>query len=221
MGEGLRGAAMVTGGEQVPKRSRRRAIVELAYYCAEHGDPAGPVAAAVTEGREQRVYAHGPGSSCVELADCVAFAAGCRAKSILRDEHLGFPAEGRPDLGWFYGAHDWSVEWYPRFEQLKPGDFLGYDFDRGGHICIYCGQDENGLAVTADYGQPGGKVHYCPVGSGVRVTLRGRQLFAAVDADTIVFTEPALTVAEWCQAHGLDAQPWQPAEYIAQQWEAL
>jgi len=213
---------MVTGGHPSHKLDRRRAIVELAAYCAEHGDPAGLVAAAVTEGREQLVYAHGPGSSCVELADCVAFAAGCRAPSILRDEHHGFPHAGRPDLGWFYGVHDWTVVWGPRAEQLHPGDFLGYDFDRGGHICVYLGR-EGEHYVTADYGQPGGRVYKCLAREvRGRLTLRGRAVWAAVDADTIVYTEPAQTVHQWCLTHGLDDPgPWAPAQYIAEQWETM
>jgi hypothetical protein len=207
----------------IPKISRRRTIVELGYYLTSDGRGAfgHPVQQAVVEGRQYPPSQ--PGTSCVELPDCIAFAAGCRAEHILRDEHRGFPSTGRPDLGWFYGERKHTVPRLPKLEQLRPGDFIGYDFDRGGHIAVYLGQTPDGRALTADFGQwhGGGRQFECSVDSvGDFLMLRGRRVWASVDADTIVYTASALAVADWCSAHGLpDPGPVDPAEYIAQQWE--
>lgn len=221
---------MVVGGSNVPKLSRRRAIVELAHYVTTDGRGAfgHPVQQAVVEGRQYIPKGEPGGSSgtsCVELPDCVAFAAGCRAQHILRDEHRGFPADGRPDLGWFYGKREHTVVRQPRLEQLKPGDFIGYDFDRGGHIAVYLGRTPDGSALTADYGQwhGGGRTYGCSVDRvGGFLVLRGRRVWASVDADTIVYTGPALAVADWCAEHGLpDPGPVDPVEYLAAEWERL
>lgn len=210
------------GDSAVSKLSRRRAIVELAHYCAAHGELGGPVEQAVVEGR---AYGQGgPGSSCVELVDCCAFAAGCRAEAINRDENRG--RHMQTDLGWFLpgSKHSGSIIHKPHsIEQLKPGDFLGYDFDRGGHTCIYLGQTPDWRALTADAGQPGIRLYECSIGDARgMLTLRGRAVWAAVDVDTLVYPVPALAVADWCKAHGLpDPGPVTPAEYLALQWEQL
>ncbi|OFV81977.1 MAG: hypothetical protein A2Y78_00135 [Acidobacteria bacterium RBG_13_68_16] len=192
---------------------RRRAIVELAYYLADHGVYTDPVARAVVEGRD---YTRGPGTSCVELLDCVAFAAGCRAPNINRTEHRG--RRPQRDLGWFLhgSGHGGRIRTFPRLSDLQPGDFIGYDFDRGGHAAIYLGA-EDGVALTADYGQAkgGGRLYSCPIVEGARLRLRGRAVWAAVDVDTLTYTAPAQTVAEWCATHGLpDPGPTLPAEYL-------
>jgi hypothetical protein len=195
--------------------SRRRAIVELANHCAEHGDPKGGVAAAVTEGREQGAYANGPGTSCVELVDCVAFATGHRSAAINRDEHLG--RRPQTDLGWFAPPykHEGHRIWRPRLEQLRPGDFLCYDYTGSAHACVFVGVDEAERAITADYGQPGGRIRRCEVReAGGVLTFRGRSVDAAIDVDTLDYPEPALTVGEWLEAHGLEVEPWTPFEYL-------
>lgn len=213
--------AIGPGDSAVSTLSRRKAIVELAHYCAEHGFLGGPVEQAVVEGRKYGQLGQS-GSSCVELVDCCAFAAGHRSAAINRDEHRG--RRPQTDLGWFVPPyrHDGSRIWQPRLEQIRPGDFLCYDYTGSAHACVYLGLDDEGRALTADYGQPGGRIYHCIAReAGGCITLRGRRLDAAIDVDSLSFPEPALAVSEWCAAHGLDVEPWTPAEYLAQQWEQL
>jgi hypothetical protein len=212
------------GGQTVPKLSRRRAIVELAYYVVTDGRGAfgSPVQQAVVEGRQ---YQPGqPGTSCVELPDCVMFAAGCRADCINRDEHHGRHIQR--DLGWYlHGSkHDGEVIDSPRLDQLRPGDLIGYDFDRSAHAAIFLGRDGDHVVLTADYGQwhGGGRLYRCSVGQvGPYLTLRGRYVWAAVNVDTLSYEAPALTVGQWCREHGLEVEPWMPAEYLVEQWEEM
>ena len=209
----------IVGGTVVRPRTadRQRRIVELAYHIAKEGQPpTGPVAMAVTEGREQSQYAHGWGSSCVELADCVMFAAGCRAECINRDEHLG--RRTQTDLGWYLkgSKHDGKIIHSPKKSDLSPGDLLGYDFyrkehGRGAHAAIFLCWLTDGRALTADYGQPGGRVYKCKITQvGKRLISRGRMLDGVVKTNTLSFPGPCLTVGEWLEFHGLPMTPWVP-----------
>jgi hypothetical protein len=78
----------------------------------------------------------------------------------------------------------------PRLTQLKPGDFLIYDYSNSrAHGCVYLGVDERGRAITADAGQPGIALHHCEVddrGWGA-LLLRRRPLDFAVDLDSFEF----------------------------------
>jgi hypothetical protein len=214
---------MVAGGQTTPKLSRRRAIVELAYYVVAdgRGEFGSPVQQAVVEGRQ---YPPGQsGTSCVELPDCVMFATGCRANCINRDEHHGRHIQR--DLGWYLpgSKHDGEVVVRPQLDQLRPGDLIGYDFDHGGHAAVFLGRDGDHV-LTADYGQwhGGGRLYRCGVmQAGPYLMLRSRRVWAAVNVDTLSYAAPALTVGQWCKAHRLDIEPWMPAEYLADQWEAL
>jgi len=205
--------------------SPRRAIVELAHYVTSEGRGTfgHPVQQAVVEGRQYPPDQ--PGTSCVELPDCVAFAAGCRADCINRDEHHGRRVQR--DLGWYlHGSkHDGTILDRPTLLQLRPGDFLGYDFDRGGHAAVYLGQLADGRVLTADFGQyhGGGKLYECSVNVyGGFLALRGRRVWAAVSTGTLSFPGPTLTVAEWCAAHALlDPGPVLPADYLTAQWDEL
>jgi hypothetical protein len=203
----------VTTGHKVSPR--RRAAVELAYFLASEGQPPlGPVAMAVTEGREA-AYDRGPGSSCVELVDCVMYAVGCRDEAINRDEHRG--RHSQRDLGWYLpgSQHSGRIITHPSAEQLNPGDPIGYDFHRGGHAAIFLGWLPSGRVLTADYGQPGGRIYSCFSDDHYScLTLRGRVLDASVDLDSLECPGQALTVGEWLESHGMDVRPWVPYELV-------
>lgn len=197
--------------------SHRRSIVELAYYHGTRGqDPDGRIHTAVTEGRNSWYPSIGS-TSCGDEIQCLAYAAGCRSKWVNRDEHEGWRAG--ENLSVYVTETDSRIK-RPRLNQLTPGDFLIYDYSNGrAHGCVFIGMHGT-LAVTVDAGQPGIQLHECEVterGWGP-LLLRGRPLDYAIDVDSLEWTEPPLTVAEWCASNDLPVLPWTPAEYLGGQW---
>ena len=197
--------------------SPRRAVVELAHHLADHGrDPAGAIHLALTEGRAPG-YARIGSTSCGDLLHAVAFAAGCRAPTINRDEHTGW----RPGVNlsrWFVPPLPHPRLWLPGLEDFRPGDFGIYDYTTTrAHGFVFLGTDGAGRAITADFGQPGGKIYQCNVSPSRingAVHFRGRRVDALVSLDGLSFTAPPETVGEWLTRHGLPVIPWVPYEYL-------
>jgi len=201
------------------------AFAELAYYAAQRGEWDGPVSLAISEGRELE-YARGRGSSCVELIDACAYAAGCRDDVINRIEHHGRgPQTG---LRWFgpkpggrredCALHSGARLWRPSLAQLEAPAILCFDYlSQLAHVAVFLGLLPDGRALTADYGQPGGRLHMCRVDSALPyrpLKLRGRFVDAAINVSSLTFVARPLTVGEWCASRGLPVEPWTPAEYI-------
>lgn len=208
----------IVGGSAMPKLSVRRAIVELAYYLGQHGEAKDSIAhLAMTEGRARESNY----SSCGDLIHACLFAAGCRASFVNRDEHHGWR---RGENLYLYTTEHQARLTRPRPSDLRPGDACIYDYtERSAHAFIWLGIDHEGRAVTVDGGQPGVKIHRAPIHDVDHgpMLVRGRPLDHALSIDLLPFVAHAKTVGEWCQAHGLNVQPWQPAEYLADQWEDL
>lgn len=196
--------------------SPRRAVAELAYYLAGNGgDKFGPISLAVTEGRIRTYEALTPRStSCGDLLHCVAFAAGCRSDAINRAEHCGW-VPGVNLSRWFVPPATGRI-WKPKREQFQIGDFGCYDYTTPrAHGFVFLGwEGEN--AVTADFGQPGGKLYKAQVREiPGGVAFRGRAVDCIVSLDAVRFDRPAQSVAEWCAARKLpDPGPWMPYEYL-------
>lgn len=212
----------IVGGSFVPKLSRRRALVEWAWYVGTHGnDSRGPVHMAVTEGRAEWYPSVGS-TSCGDVVNGGLFAVGCREPFINREEHEGW-RQGH-NLSLFVTETDARIE-KPRLSDLRGGDVCIYDYANGrAHGFIFIGRDELGRAMTVDGGQPGITIHHAPVndlGWGP-LLVRGRPLDFAISLDRLPFAAPAQTVRQWCATHGLDDPgPVMPAEYLADQWEGL
>jgi len=201
---------------------RRRLVVELAAHLAtQGGDPLGPHSLAVTEGRIKGYQKCKPrSSSCGDLLHCVAFAAGYRGRAMNRDEHTGW-ISGVNLSRWFAPPRDHARIWKPRLDDLKPGDFLCYDYTTGAaHGAVFLGsgltEDGDRVALTADYGQPGGKLHTCRVlQCETSLALRGRVVSCAVSLDALAFEAAPETVLGWLGRHGLPLEPFCPIEYLA------
>jgi hypothetical protein len=202
---------------------RRRLVVELAAHLATHGtDPLGPFSVAVTEGRIAGYLAckPKPSSSCGDLLHCVAFAAGYRGPAMNRTEHLGWVSQVNL-ARWFCPPLDHARTWNPRLEDLKPGDFLCYDYklkSAHGAIFLGSGETEDGarVALTADAGQPGIKLRTCRVLQGATsLALRGRVVSCSVSLDALAFEADPETVLGWLGRHGLPIEPFCPIEYLA------
>lgn len=198
--------------------SPRRSVVELAHYTASNGaDELGEIHMAVTEGRA-KWYKNSPSTSCGDLVQACLYAAGCRESWVNREEHEGWRSGQNLSLfvPLFRGR---SAIDRPRIDQLQPGDLGIYDYDypTRTHGWVYLGLDDRGRAITADFGQPGGRIYHCEVGelSWSRIlTLRGRPVDRVIPLDSVTFTEPAETVVEWCARYGLQVLPWQPLEHM-------
>lgn len=200
----------------------RRYVTELAAYLATHGsDPRGAISQVVTEGRIDWYLAH-RSTSCGDLLHCVAEAAGYRGAALNRASWCGW-TPGMNLSRWFIAPRH-AILVHPRLEDLHPGDFLLEDAHRRNargdylsHVCVYLGRgesDEGSIALTADFGQPGGRIYECQVRGDSPITLRGRTLDLAVSLDDLEWTEEPLSVAGFCRAHGLEPQPWVPLEYL-------
>lgn len=203
----------------------RRQIVELAYHLASNGgDPLSAASKAVTEGRIEG-YLKGRSTSCGDLLHCVAFACGNRSNAINRTEHEGW-TPGVNLSRWFvpspskpHHPHGGVRHFRPRLEQIKPGDFVCYDYLKNGgksaHGLIVLAIDyKTGDVCTADYGQPGGRIYYVKASQGRPMIWRGRSVDCVVDVDTIDWTEAPLNVFEFCVRHGITVDPVVPFEYI-------
>lgn len=201
---------------------RRRLVVELAAHLAANGeDPLGPFAHAVTEGRGRGYVAlKPPSTSCGDLLHCVAFAAGYRGPAMNRAECRGW-TPGVNLSRWFVPPLTHARLWKPRLADLQPGDFLCYDYTTPrahGAVFLGAGTTPAGLrvALTADFGQPGGKLYTCPVQDGATsLLLRGRLVSCAVSLDALAYEADPETVAGWLERHGLPVEPVCPLEYLA------
>lgn len=189
---------------------RWRNAVELAYYLAINGaDTFGAIHVAVTERRIYQ-YVKQRSTSCGDLLHCVAYAIGCRSPAVNRAEYKGW----KPSVNlsrWFVPPLPHDRIWRPRLDQIRPGDFLCYDYtSRKAHGLIYLGMTVDGRARTADFGQPGGRLFLCDVagGNGAPLRFRGRQVDCAVPLRSVATEAPALTVGEWLAAHEIDPAPW-------------
>lgn len=197
--------------------ARRRLVVELAAHLATHGtDPLGPYSVAVTEGRiAGYLRLRPPSSSCGDLLHAVAFAAGYRGAAMNRDEHTGWRA-GVNLSRWFVPPLEHERTWKPRLADLQPGDFICYDYTLPtAHGAVFLGA-RDGVALTADYGQPGGALRTCAVLQGATsLALRGRLVSCSVSLDALTFDAPPETVPGWLARHGLPVEPVCPQEYLA------
>jgi len=201
---------------------RRRLVVELAAHLAANGrEPLGPFSVAVTEGRiAGYLRCEPPSSSCGDLLHCVAFAAGYRGPAMNRTEHRGW-LPGVNLSRWFVPPLGHDRKWKPRLADLQPGDFLCYDYTTPrahGAVFLASGVTPDGVpvALTADYGQPGGALRTCPVQDGATsLLLRGRLVSCAVSLDALAFEADPETVPGWLARHGLPVDPVCPAEYLA------
>jgi hypothetical protein len=198
-------------------------VTELAAYLATHGsDPHGAISQVVTERRIEWYLAH-HSTSCGDLLHCVAEACGYRGPALNRASARGW-APGKNLSRWFLEELV-PVLVHPRLEDLHPGDFLLEDAHKRNangvwlsHAAIYLGRgasDAGPIALTADFGQPGGRIYDCQVRGDSPLTLRGRTLDLAVSLDDLEWTEEPLSVPAFCAAHGLTPQPWVPLEYLA------
>lgn len=199
--------------------SPRRAVVELAHYTAANGaDHLGSIHLALTEGRA-KWYAHSSSTSCGDLLQACLYAAGCREDWVNREEHEGW--RSGQNLSFFvppFRGRD-QID-YPHLGELEPGDLGIYDYDdpTRTHGWVYLGVDEHGRAITADFGQPGGKIYHCDVGlvpwSRRTTTFRGRPVDRIIQLSSIAFDAEPETVGEWCARHDLEVLPWHPMEHF-------
>ena len=153
------------------------------FWCERDGAPrpvTDPVFKAVTEGRFDMVRGY---SSCGDLPHCLLFALGVREEYINRKEHDGWHWGEEPGRRWdnnittlvAKGKGTWGVNGYaqqfPKATQLLSGDILVVDCDYprrtqvpGGifrgptHAIVLLDIVVGGVAVTAEYGQPGAAV---------------------------------------------------------------
>lgn len=177
----------------------RREVVELAYFAAEHGARGSRVNELVTEGRDVGRY-----SSCGDLAQCVLYVGGHRGPAINRAEFRGWKTGANISALWKLWERNAAGRFVTDIGRLLPGDLLLLDGNGpSAHVCVAITmRDDRTELLTADYGQPGGKLHRCPItrmkSGGVQI--RGRRWTHHISLASVVWSAPALTVGEWAIA---------------------
>jgi hypothetical protein len=179
----------------------RREFVELAYFAAEHGSRGTRVNALVTEGRDVGHY-----SSCGDLGQCCLFAAGYRGPGLNRKEAGDWRVGANISALWNLWAKDERGHFTTNLGSLMPGDIILLDGDTASaHLAVALTMSDDGTELlTADYGQPGGAIHTCPIRRtpGEPVKFRGRRWTQHLPLSSLTFAERALTVGEWAEERG-------------------
>lgn len=180
----------------------RREMVELAAFAAEHGCRGSVANRLVTEGRDVKSY-----SSCGDLVHACLYACGCRGSWINRVEHGGWKSGVNLSRLWHLWQRDDAGRFIARLAWLLPGDFILLDGDTPrAHVCVVVSvSDDRTRMVTADYGQPGGKLlRDLPINVTAAGTtiIRGRRWTHHASLSDVPWAEPAQTVGDWALARG-------------------
>jgi hypothetical protein len=166
----------------------RKLLVSLYEYACD-GSRGAPQGSArymeIVEGRRYDLC-NPPSSSCGDQPHWGLYMAGIRLDWINRDAHTG----------WTYGtkANGWrnniTTLYHDTFNQLaepwrdgmrfEPGDAGGiWDDSRPNHTHVFCviDQGDDGVLLTAEYGQPGGKLLTRAIRDGRLCTQRPGGIF--------------------------------------------
>jgi hypothetical protein len=184
-------------------RLRLLAVRWCEYACngskgrPEHGDP---VYDWVTEWRDGGDWY----SSCADLAHWVLYRIGVRSSWINRQEHNGFVVgAGVSRLCWKAPAFSPSGS-----ESLLAGDIVvtwAKPDTSDAHVSVVIEHErEAGRLLSADYGQPGGKLRTRPCRAiGSRIILGTKDIRRVVRLERIVNTAPMVGAEELPDSWGL------------------
>lgn len=161
-------AYAVGGHDPVPSPTQGRRCPDPSF----HGDP---VYNAITEGRHARaIRAKQFYSSCGDLAHWFLYRMGVRLSWINRDEHDGWHYSGQPGHpAWDNNVTTLCAPTVNRYaKKPDPEDFflvcgdvlvVNLDMPQTTHVSVvYEHKPEQGIIVSADYGQPGGALRSRP-----------------------------------------------------------